>query len=72
MWFKKILKKFLKINYFCSKCNSPTMGDLHCEKCKRYFELIEYKRLESSKIVEENKRKNFIIQRDKYLECKND
>lgn len=72
MWIKEVLIKFFRINSFCNKCNSPTIGNLLCEKCQRYFELIEQKRLESSKVVEENKRKNFVIQRDKYLEGQND
>ena len=72
MWFKKILKKFFKKNSVCEKCKSPVLKGVYCEECKKYFDIIEQRRKAEAKIVEENKVKDFIKKRDKFLGEQND
>ncbi len=68
MWFKKILINIFKINYHCDKCNLPVKGIILCKKCEKYLEIIKQKKQGEIKVIEENKRKNWIKQRDKFLE----
>ena len=64
MWIKKLFRR----NLNCQKCGILTGSNNLCEKCQRYFEIIEEKKQIEMKDVEENRKNNWIKKRDKFLE----
>jgi len=71
MWFKKLLIKLVKKSPICYKCNSPSNGDIMCEKCQEYLDDIELKKQEDIKAKEALKIRSWIKTRDEFLDKKN-
>lgn len=57
-----------KTKDFCEKCNEKTFGKILCEKCQRYVDYIEQRKVAEELAKEELKRRAWVKTRDAFLE----